>query len=104
MRGRKSRTPSLLDEHAVERTFVSPIPKTTAPLAYRALFPVSSLISRDPISNTSVNVSRTFILVREVSVSVSAGAGAGDDVDVYGAKPRRPLQIVRKPNLFHVRT
>lgn len=97
VRGKKSLIASPLDEATVERTFVSSMAKITEPLANLAIFPVSKVILRDPISNSSVNVSRTF--VRATGVSVLATDG-----DVDGAKPRRPLQIVRKPNLRHVRT
>lgn len=98
VRGKKSRAASPLDEATVERTLVSSMAKTTEPLANLAIFPVSRVILRDPISNSSANVSRTFL---PATGGVSASANDGD---VDGAKPIRPLQIVRKPNLRHVRT
>ncbi|KAL6960571.1 hypothetical protein U1Q18_038334, partial [Sarracenia purpurea var. burkii] len=97
VRGKKSRTESPLAEATVERTLVSSIARTTAPLAKRAIFPVSNVIFRDPISNSSVNVSRTFVPATGVSKS------DGDcDSDGDGAKPIRPLQIVRNPIPLHV--
>lgn len=93
VRGKKSRTPSPLDEATVERTLVSSMAITTAPLANRAIFPVSKEIKRDPISNSSVNVSRTFVPATGASES-----GTDDDMN-----PMRPLQMLRNPNLLHVR-
>lgn len=90
VRGKKSRTESPLAEVTVDRTLVSSMPKTTEPLANRAIFPVSSVIRRDPISNSSLKVSRTL-------VPATGGSGSED------AKPRRPLQMVRKPSARHVR-
>lgn len=61
VRGRKSRIASPLAAAIVERTTVSSIPKTTAPLAKRAISPVSSVIKREPISNSSLKVSSTLV-------------------------------------------
>lgn len=94
VRGKKSRLPSLLDEATVERTLVSSMAITTAPLANRAILPVSKLIKRDPTSNSSLKVSRTLV----------PGTGVCSDVDDdEDAKPRRPLQIVRYRRDLHVR-
>lgn len=71
VRGKKSRRPSPFAEQTVERTLVSSIPNTTAPLANRAILPVSKVITRDPISNSSLNDSR--ILVLETGGSESDG-------------------------------
>lgn len=81
MRGKKSRAPSPLADATVERTFVSSMAKTTAPLANRAIFPVSSVIERDPISNSSLNVSRTFVPVTGFSESTADDGEGEADVD-----------------------
>lgn len=94
MRGKKSRTESPLEEVTVESTLVSSIPKTTEPLANRAILPVSKVIKREPISNSSLKVSRNFVPAVE-----TGGSGSGSE----GAKPRRPLQMVRNPKDRHVR-
>lgn len=73
----------------MDRTLVSSMPNTTAPLANRAIFPVSNVIRRDPISNSSLNVSRTLVL--ETGVSESAG-----EVEIDGARMRRPVVMVRR--------
>lgn len=95
MRGKKSRTESPLEEVTVDKTLVSSMPKTTAPLAKRAILPVSRVIRREPISNSSLKVSRTL-------VPATDGAGVGG-AGSHGAKPRRPLQMVRNPRARHVR-
>lgn len=94
VRGKKSRTPSPFDDATVERSLVSSIPITTAPLANLAIFPVSSVIKRDPISNSSVNVSRTF----RPGEGVSGSAADGSDM-----KRKPVLQTPRRPNLGHER-
>ena len=94
MRGKKSRTESPLEEVTVESTLVSSIPKTTEPLANRAILPVSKVIKREPISNSSLKVSRNLVPAVE-----TGGSGSGSE----GAKPRRPLQMVRNPKDRHVR-
>lgn len=96
VRGKKSRTASPLAEATVDKTLVSSMPKTAAPLANRAILPVSNVIKRDPISNSSLKVSRT--LVRAATV-VSGSSCCWD----WEAKPMRPQQMVRKPRLLHVR-
>lgn len=85
MRGKKSRTASPFAEATVERTLVFSMVKTTAPFAKRANFPVSSVITREPISNCSVKMSRCFVVV------------------VAPAEPRRPEQMVRKRKPRRVR-
>jgi hypothetical protein len=74
------------------------MPITTAPFANLAIFPVSSVISRDPISKLSLKVSSILVPARGDSES-----GGDGDREANGAKPRRPLQIVRKPSPLHVR-
>lgn len=65
MRGKKSRTASLaLEAVTVERTLVFSIAKTTAALAKRAILPVSSVITLEPISNCSVKVSRCLVVAK----------------------------------------
>lgn len=92
--GKKSRAASPLDDATVERTLVSSMDITTAPLANRAILPVSKVIERDPISNSSLKVSRTFI----------PGTGICSEMDGdEDAKPRWPLQIVRYRRDLHVR-
>lgn len=91
MRGKKSRGESVLAQVTVERTLVSSMPSTTEPLANRAIFPVSNVTTRDPISNSSLNDSK-------ILVPAEAGEGGSD-----GAKPRRPEQMVRKPKARHAR-
>lgn len=76
----------------MDKTLVSSMPKTTAPFAKRAILPVSRVIKRDPISNSSLKVSRTL-------VPATGGYCSGSEE----AKPRRPLQMVRKPRARHVR-
>lgn len=69
MRGKKSLTASPLAEQTVDSTLVSSMPKTTAPLAKRAIFPVSNVIKRDPISNSSLKVSSTLVAGKWISGS-----------------------------------
>lgn len=79
MRGKKSlRGVSPLEEVTVERTLVSSMDKTTAPFAKRAILPVSSVMVRLAISNSSVKDSRSFV-----------------------PEPT-PEQMVRKPSHRHV--
>lgn len=62
MRGKKSlRVVSPLAEVTVERTLVFSMDKTTAPFAKRAILPVSRVMRRLPISNSSVKVSRNLV-------------------------------------------
>lgn len=71
----------------MDNTFVSSIAKITAPFAKRANLPVSSVIFRDPTSNSSVCVSRIFFTATGVSELATA--------DVHNALALRPPQIVR---------
>lgn len=89
VRGKKSRTASPLPAATVDKTLVSSMPKTTAPLAKRAILPVSSEITREPTSNSSLNDSRNLV-----------PATGGSDSDV--AKPKRPQHILRKRRARHV--
>lgn len=70
---------------------VSSNPSTTEPFAKRAIFPVSSVTTRDPTSNSSLNDSR-------ILVPADAAAGEPD-----GAMPRPPEQMVRNPKARHAR-
>ena len=90
MRGKKSPGDLDLAQVTVERTLVSSIPSTTEPFAKRAIFPVSSVTTRDPTSNSSLNDSRILI-----------PAEAGGELD--GAMPNPPEQMVRKPRARHAR-
>lgn len=66
------------------------MPTTTAPLANRAILPVSNVIRRDPISNSSLKDSRTLV--------PATGGHESED-----ANPSLPLQMVRNPRARHVR-
>ena len=89
VRGKKSPGELDLAQVTVERTLVSSMPSTTEPLAKRAIFPVSRVITPDPTSNSSL---------KDSSILVPAGAG---ECGLDGAKPRRPEQMVRKPKARH---
>jgi len=91
VRGKKSRGESVLAQVTVERTLVSSMPRTTEPLAKRAIFPVSNETTRDPTSNSSLNDSK-------ILVPAETGESGTD-----GAKPRRPEQMVRNPRARHAR-
>lgn len=92
VRGKKSRLPSLLAEATVESTFVSSIAKTTEPFANRAILPVSIVIFRVPISNSSVKVSRIFFPETAAASESEVDDSAADD---GGAWAMRPPQMVR---------
>lgn len=75
----------------MDSTLVSSCDKTTEPFANRAILPVSIVILRVPISNSSVNVSRIFFPATGASESAVDDC-AGDD---GGACAMRPPHMVR---------
>lgn len=66
--------------------------KTTEPFANRAILPVSIVIFRVPISNSSVKVSRIFFPETSLASESEAGDSAAED---GGAWAMRPPQMVR---------
>ena len=60
MSGKKSRAASPLDEATVERTLVSSMDITTAPLANRAILPVSKVIDYYSIVALGSNTGKGF--------------------------------------------
>lgn len=63
----------------MDKTLVSSTAKTTAPFAKRATLPVSSVIFREPISNSSENVSRIFFPATVASESAAGDCAVDDD-------------------------
>lgn len=98
VRGKKSRLPSLLAEATVDSTLVSSIDKTTEPFANRAIRPVSIVIFRVPISNSSVNVSIIFFpAAAGASESAVVGDCAGDEGGAWAIRPPQMLRnLIRR--------